>query len=596
MCGIGGVHYRASSSIDVSILESMAKSLAHRGPDDEGIEIYDKTAFVHRRLSIIDLESGHQPLKSPMGLRLVVNGEIYNYIELKSEYSAYQYKTSSDCEVLLALYEKIGMDFLSDIRGMYALALYDESSDRLILARDPFGIKQLYYAFCDDGVVFASEPGAIAKSLPAYEAYVDPNVQSQLLQSRYSYGSNTIFSGIKKLLPGEVIVFKGGELEKSFVIEPIKQISHSGSLPKLNSIDFKFAQDKFEDLMIESVGLHLRSHVPYGLFLSGGLDSGSILHFMHKVSDSKGPIRTFTMGFDHGSVHDERKQAMLWAKHYGCEHTELVCSKNDFWSVLPFVAQAVDDPVFDQSLVPTYLLAREAAKSVKVVLCGEGGDELLAGYRRYQKANLYGFFGVKPYREKGVIDKAGLQSIHLSSWQQGMRDLSERSKDMFDSFVSRRQWLDLKGWLAESLLIKLDRCLMAHGLEGRTPFLEPHLGNFCFHLPDKLKVNWRFGKLLLRNYLHEHAPHLMPFQKKKGFRVPVGAWYKEKAKRLAPLIAKQAGIADIFDYYEVRDFLSHPSSSAHEEAAWMLLFYALWHQIHIMKKTVVPDTASMLLQ
>lgn len=583
MCGIAGVQHNQSSRPDMASLQAMAHSLAHRGPDDEGIEIYDRTAFIHRRLSIIDLSSGHQPLKSDPGLSLIANGEIYNYRELKETFSSYPYYTQSDCEVLLALYQEKGLKFLQNVRGMYALALYDESKGQLILARDPFGIKQLYYTITGEGMAFASEAQALIKG--GYSAsYVHPQARAEVLQSRFTPGSQSIFAPIHRVMPGEILVFEKGCLED-------QHMSSFVSFSKPSQKTEKDALIEFEEKFKESVQIHLRSDVPYGLFLSGGLDSGALLHFM--ASETQQPIKTFTIGFDHGSVHDERFQARVIADHYKTHHHEMVCTEKDFWATLPLVAAAVDDPVFDQALVPTYMLAQEAAKSVKVVLCGEGGDEMLAGYRRYQKAKWPRWLGGKLRRHTGLFEKAGLKSSHLEGWEKGLQSLEKDAQSHFTSPVMQAQWIDCQSWLAHSLLIKLDRCLMSHGLEGRTPFLEPKFAEFCLSLPDSLKTHWNFGKWILRRYLQDHAPHLKPFDKKKGFRVPVDAWLLKKAPRLAVLVARQPGIEELFDAHQIKDFLCHPPKK-HMDTVWSLVFYALWHQIHIMNVPVSADTLSVL--
>jgi asparagine synthase (glutamine-hydrolysing) len=584
MCGIGGVHLQPSHSPERHGLEALAQALAHRGPDDEGIEFYGSTAFVHRRLSIIDLSTGHQPLNSSDGQKLIVNGEVYNYIELKETLAPYPYKTHSDCEVLLALYQEWGYDFLKEVRGMYALALYDPTKDELILARDPFGIKQLYYALTPKGVAFASEPQALIQG-GFSRAYVHPQARSELLEGRYSPGAQSIFAPIKRVLPGEILVFQGG------VIKECHKIGFSSVLSPQKSLSETHALKEFDGRLRESIALHLRSDVPYGLFLSGGLDSGILLHRM--AQDTGQTIKTFTIGFDHGSVHDEREPARLLANRYGTDHEELLCTKEDFWSLLPLVAAACDDPVFDQALVPTYMLAKQASRKVKVVLCGEGGDELLGGYRRYQKSLWPAWLGGRLRRQRGLLKKAGIHGLSLRDWDQGMIHLEEQARLTFSCPLIQAQWIDSQSWLAHSLLIKLDRCLMAHGLEGRTPFLEPRLGDFCLSLPHALKIHWGKGKWLLRRYAELHAPHLQPFAKKKGFRVPVPVWIQEKGPRLGILIAKQAGIEELFDPYGIKALFTHPAKKQ-EEACWMLLFYALWHQIHIMKVPVVPDTLSIL--
>jgi asparagine synthase (glutamine-hydrolysing) len=587
MCGIAGIQVQQGLTPDHNILELFRTALYHRGPDDSGIETYDNTGFVHTRLSIIDLAQGHQPLKDRTGTAVIVNGEIYNYIELRHQLAGYAFQTHSDCEAILPLYHRYGLEFTAHLRGMYGLALYDPLKKQLILARDPFGIKPLYYVTFQHGLAFASEMQALLKAKVREISVnaVNPSARAELLQLRYNTAADTVIRDIYRVLPGELLVIQNGQ-----IIERRRQTA----LPiddRYGSLTAEQALQELGAALKDSVGVHLRADVPYGLFLSGGLDSATVLKLMTECTSQ--PIKTYTIGFSGSRVHDERAQARLLAHFFRTEHTELDYREADFWKDLPLVVAAMDDPIFDQAMLPTYKLAQEARKSVKVILCGEGGDELLCGYRRYQKARWPWWLGGRLMREKGTFTKAGLSCEQLNEWQQSLNHLKTIESRPGYSKLQIAQAIDCSSWLPNNLLIKLDRCLMAHGVEGRTPFLDPVVARLCFNLPDTLKVHWTQGKWLLRQWLQQNVPISHPFAKKKGFRVPVEEWIFNKGPRLGYLVASQAGIEEIIEPGVVKDIFIHPRPQT-SYIAWILLTYAVWHQIYVVGKPVVPDTLSIL--
>ena len=582
MCGIAGLLLPRGREPNPEVLKSLQKALAHRGPDEAGQKIMGSSALVHTRLSIIDVAGGHQPLEGPDQTSLILNGEIYNYIELTKTFGDYPFKTHSDSETVLPLYKAYGaQEFTSHLRGMYAFCLVDESANKAFLSRDPYGIKPLYYVMLEDGgLAFASEAGALTQAGLA-QAIVNPKVRAQSLQLGFGLGDETALGFVKRVLPGGTLEIQDGKIVARYrqtlpFFTPQK--SPQETLVK-----------KLEDVLRQSVEVHLRSDVPYGLFLSGGLDSAILLKFMSEASQS--PVRTYTIGFSGTKMHDERDQAQLLATHFKTDHHAVDFTQEDFWKMLPLVAKSCDDLIFDQAMLPTFKLAAFAAQDLKVVLSGEGGDELFGGYRRYQKAQLPWFLRGKKPRSKGFIDRTKAPSYNLENW----RDLlSLREEELSKTTMSRlscAQYLDQETWLPNNLLIKLDRCLMAHGLEGRTPFLDPHVGAFCASLPDDMRV--RFGKWILRQWLQEALPLSAPFAKKRGFRVPVGEWIGAKGHRLGALVARQEGIAEIMQPYDVKELFMQKNERA-LFACWELLFYALWHQIHIQARPVVPDTLAML--
>jgi asparagine synthase (glutamine-hydrolysing) len=316
------------------------------------------------------------------------------------------------------------------------------------------------------------------------------------------------------------------------------------------------------------------------MFLSGGIDSSAILACMMRLNDR--PVRAFTAGFPGTGVHDERAHARAVAKAAGAEHIEIEVTAEDFWRELPAIVAVMDDPAADYAIIPTYLLAKAARREVKVVLCGEGGDELFAGYGRYRSAMRPWLFGGRAMRRKGILDGLGVLREENTAWRDGIAVAEAEASGNGRTKLQIAQAIDCADWLPHDLLIKLDRCLMAHGMEGRTPFLDPVVANFAFRLPDALKVRGRTGKYLLRQWLARALPEAKPFEKKRGFTVPVAEWMGARAKQLAPLVAHSPGVATLCYPEAVQQlFESMEGNKQAGTACWQLLFYALWHRAHI---------------
>ncbi len=581
MCGIAGIMRRKDSLPAPRLLDLFDRSLTHRGPDGRGDYAIANVAMIQRRLAIIDLKTGDQPLYSGNNekpLALIGNGEIYNYIELRHEFSGFPFRTQSDCETPLALYSQNGLSFPNRLRGMYALALHDQAAQRLVLSRDPFGIKQLYVVETDSGLAFASEPQALITA-----GLVHPEINNakrhELLQLNFTTGPDTVFKSIRRLLPGETIVVEDGRIvsrshEPAFPLNPPVSISSGNALKKLDRV------------LEQAVEVHQRSDVPYAMFLSGGIDSSAILALMARLNSQ--PVTAFTAGFPGTAVADERSLARDVAKACNAEMVDVAISGEDFWNNLPAIVAAMDDPVADYAIIPTWLLAKAARRQgFKVVLSGEGGDEIFAGYGRYRAA-LRPWPFKKPLRSRGVFDGLGLLNPDIASDPKDWRKtLLKNEQDLGGrplTPLQRLQALDCRDWLPHDLLIKLDRCLMAHGVEGRTPFLDKEVAQFAFTLPDNLKLQRGMGKWVLREWLAKHLPVAQPFSHKRGFTVPVGAWMAHQGKMLGEVLAKQAAVKEIAKSDAVRTLYADPRLATDQrlaQAGWNLLFYALWHRRHI---------------
>jgi asparagine synthase (glutamine-hydrolysing) len=578
MCGIAGVMMQPGSSPDPSALSALTKALAHRGPDGQGQYVDGPVGLVHTRLAIIDLETGDQPLfEKPAapetGAVLITNGEIYNYRDLRREFSPDKFHTKSDCEPSLHLYRRDGNQFAQKLRGMYAIALYDRAINQLLLSRDPFGIKPLYYCELSDGLAFASEAGALVAAGFAMPE-VDEAARDEMLQLQFSTGRQTPFRGVQRVLPGETLVIQGGKIVERLQI---------AALPKGRPvrISTKKALARLDDALMNTVEHHQRSDVPYGMFLSGGIDSSALLTLMARLNDT--PVQTFTAGFPGTSAPDERDHARTVATACKADVVEVPVTEQDFWNHLPAIAADMDDPVADYAIVPTWLLGRAASDHVKVVLTGEGGDELFGGYGRYRSARRSKLLGGRAMRRKGIFDGLNVlrdQSLH---WRNGYAATLQAAETPDRTKLQAAQATDCADWLPNDLLTKADRCLMAHGVEGRVPFLDPIITDAAFLLPDGLKIRNNRGKYLLRRWLDEALPVADAFAKKQGFTVPVGEWIAGQGKRLAPLVASQPGVEAATHADQVRYLFENIKDKRQAFAAWTLLFYALWHNRHILK-------------
>jgi asparagine synthase (glutamine-hydrolysing) len=543
MCGIAGILNGSGSA------RAMIEALTHRGPNGIRIEEGENRSLAHARLSIIDLEGGWQPLHAA-GSTVIGNGEIYNYIELTAEHGLKgRLATGSDFEPLLHLYNGRWEDALGLLRGMYALCLSWEDV-RTVLTRDPFGIKPLYYVKQDSRIAFASEPRAL---FAGNEARPELKIgkAEELLALNYTLGTRTIFKDVWRLSPGEELCqsgagWGGGEgsrLRGWPLRTPTKPFTSEAE-----------AIDRLDAVLEDSVKVHQRSDVPYGLFLSGGIDSAAIATLMSRLNAR--PVTAFTCGFDVPEAADERAQAERVARALNLDWREVNFGEEDFWRVLPRIAWALDDPTTDFATLPTYKLAEAAKGVITVVLTGEGGDELFAGYGRYRRAlrsRLFGGRPAEPQVDAPFLKDGGAGA--LARWRAAGAAPAGLTP------LQQAQWADIQTWLPNDLLLKLDRCLMAHGLEGRTPFLDREVAAFAFYLPDRLKVRGRHGKWLPR------------------------------ARDLGPRIAANPGVRAVCDVEAVKAMFA---DDAHADRRWPLLFFAVWHAIHLEGATPAAALAGVL--
>jgi asparagine synthase (glutamine-hydrolysing) len=587
MCGITGMYVKNGFADPKHLVESV-RTLSHRGPDHAGSYIDGPFGMAHTRLSIIDLSGGDQPLFARNGeLVLMANGEIYNFIELRRdlEKSGHRFSTQSDSEVILHAYMAYGKDFLQTLNGMFAFALYDKANHRLILARDRLGIKPLFLAQLANGVAFASEIKALLGLFDSAPE-IDPAGLVEYLQNQFCSGRKTILKGCERLLPGEAVCIEQGVLRERWrywsplTVEPA-------------AINEPEAQETFDRLMETVMREHMRSDVPFGLFLSGGVDSSILLALLSRFKDE--PIRTFSIGFSGTTLTSELPQAEKLARHFGSRHTSIQPDAEAIFHCLPYTVWAADELMRDYASLPTALLAEAAGRELKVVFSGEGGDEAFAGYRRYRTSRLERWIkgvaapGTGGFRTRGALRGRWPQrllkpdllpyvpaarNVFVNAWKAAPGAWSD---------LQRMQYVDLVTALPDNLLVKLDRMLMGWSLEGRVPFLDHRVVEFGLGLPDDVKIDGKQGKSFLRHWAAKYLPADHLSGPKRGFYVPIGEWTTGRYQTvLADVLPRHPAIRAWFRPEGVKELIGKcPSSAPATRLVWALLQFVIWYQLFI---------------
>jgi asparagine synthase (glutamine-hydrolysing) len=615
MCGICGI-VSARGPADPDRLARMSAKLLHRGPDSDGVFVDGPAGLAARRLAIIDLETGDQPIANEDGtIHVVQNGELYNYPELRGELerAGHHFRTHGDTEVLVHLYEQEGPAFARRLRGMFAVALWDSTRRRLVLARDRYGIKPLYYRADADGLEFASE----LRSLPRGE--IDLDALEAFLAFNSIPAPLTIFREARKLPPGHVLVWEDGKisLERYARTAPVR-------VAELRDDDEAELIEELRSRLRDSVRAHLLADVPVGVLLSGGIDSSALAALA--AQESAEPVRTFSIGFEERSF-NELADARLVAERYGTRHRELVL-RPDAALLLPALADAFDEPFADSSALPTYLVSQLAAEHVKVALSGEGGDELFGGYYTYVADLLAeragGLAGLaRPlverlptstarasfdYKAKRFVRGAHLPPLERHhAWKEifstdARAELTGRRHgfDPVDLYrerfaetdgaelLARLQDVDRTIYLVDDLLVKTDRASMAHSLEARVPFLDPVVTNFALALPARHRVHGLRKKVLLRKAVAPLVPGRIVRGKKRGFSIPAAAWLRGE---LEPFARETLSVDTLrrqgFFRPEAVTKLIDRHVAGKEDLSrqlWGLLAFTLWHERHVERE------------
>lgn len=622
MCGIAGHVTADHRPVDARLVAAMGDSLRHRGPDDQGLYIKGHVGLAHRRLSILDLsQAGRQPMSNGAGtVWVVLNGEIYNYEELRGKLrSARTFRSRTDTEVLVYLYEDYGIECLALLRGMFAVAIWDEPRQRLVLARDRLGKKPLFYSADHRGLRFASELKALLLDGPAPP--VEPLAVHHYLTFQYVPTPLTIFQGLRKLPPGHVLVYEQGKVSES----AYWSLRYDEKQAERSEADCK---EEFLSLLTESVKLRLAGDVPLGAFLSGGVDSSTVVALMSRLTGQ--PIKTFSIGFKEAGF-NELPYAREVATRFGTEHHEFIVEPSAL-DMLPKLVRVYDEPFADASAIPTYYVSQLSRQFVTVALNGDGGDELLAGYPRYRltpfdrmsacslsasaRERLAGPLAHLPFGASGLgrvrnrlervlapFSRTYLtriayflpeekQQLYTSDFRDSVRGQDSfallagwfeqaQASDLLDQVVS----VDTRSYLPDDLLVKVDRATMAHGLEARSPFLDHRLVEFCASLPARMKVRAGQGKYLLKAVMRGTLPDHLLDREKMGFAVPLDRWFRGDCREFVhdTLLSARALQRGYFEPVELRAMVERQRGGRDGYGARVhaLLMLELWHREYV---------------
>lgn len=631
MCGITGIAFspRSHRSADGKQIAAMRDVLHHRGPDDGGIFIDGNIGLGHRRLSIVDVAHGAQPMANADGSCVIVyNGEVYNHTDHRDALikKGYEFQNRSDTETILHLYEEYGRDCVDHLRGMFAFAIWDKQKKELFIARDRFGVKPLYYVLDADGsLFFASEIKALLEA-----GAVAPEINFNALPDQFANhgtsGDETLYAGVKRLLPGHTLVWRDGQID-------IREFWDLTFQPKHTPQSDGEYIDEWRDLFRESVRLRLMADVPLGMFLSGGIDSSAIAAMMSTMVSE--PIKTFSVGFREREA-NELEYARLVATRFGTDHHEITITPEQLFDALPDLVWHEDEPIGFIASVPLYFVSRLAGEHVKVVLTGEGSDETLAGYGRYQKALTLLNYGEKyeAYAPSFIRDAvrggvatlpgalnrklnrtflsrdSDIESLFLDnfsvfsrSMQTGLFSRGTRgqiadlnpytrqnawiAKSGADDVLDKLLYVDTKTYLHE-LLMKQDQMSMAASIESRVPFLDHKLVEFAARMPREMKLRGGTTKWILREAMKGILPAEILDRPKMGFPVPVGNWFRGPFKHIVDeyVLGPRALERGIFDPAFVRSLVAkHNAGENHDERIWSLLNFEIWQRRFIDLET-----------
>lgn len=602
MCGIAGIAGN-NAQVHQPLVAQMVKQLKYRGPDGDGLWASPSCVLGHTRLSIIDLEGGKQPMTSAHApFTITLNGEVYGYQKIKRQYSDYPFQTNSDTEVIFALYQRHGINMMPHITGMFAFALYDAAKAQLVLARDRFGEKPLYYAFTPAGqLVFASDSRAIHQT-GLVNSKVDEQAIAHYLQHLYVPVNGSVYKNIFTLPPGHMATYD--------VNTGAFQVSRYWELPAINTkVSMQEAAEHISHLLSEAVNSQLVADVPVGCFLSGGLDSTTVtaLAAQHQPN-----LQTFAFGFQ--DVNSDMPYARDVAAHYHTRHTELWDKTENIADLLQTMARVYDAPFGDASSIPTYLISREAARYVKVALTGDGADELFAGYGYYYQPLLH--YHKYPsaissaltlcYRVASRVARAaGISPASLIQRRVGA-ELSAAHPTLLEAHYHRRSYMqastlqtlglqpapmpvpgftatgtvedafaaDIQHYLPGDLLVKTDRASMANGLELRTPFLDTALTSYCLSLPYTLKMNTTSDKLVMRKAFSHLWPESVQKRSKSGFSPNVSAWLNRSEVKQMKADIFEASHSEIYQYLDMKGVQRESRNNTWN--SWLLLVLAVW--------------------
>jgi len=621
MCGIAGIFQKKITGIDHNqAIKRMSDAMKHRGPNDEGFFYSKGTHLAHRRLSIIDIASGHQPMTTnDERYTIVFNGEIYNFNSIKQELINFnhQFTTVSDTEVLLKAYQQWGVKCLQKLIGMFSFAIHDNQNESVFICRDRLGIKPLYYYETDHEIIFASEIKALIQSR-LMDRSININSLDYFMTLSYLPQEHSLFEGVKKLKPGHYALINNSGLVPHRYWWLNETPSYDGT--------FNEASNELERLLKDSVQLRLISDVPIGVFLSGGIDSAAIVAMVSGQRNK--PIDTFSMGYENSPDISELANAKKTASRYNTNHHELLMTHSDFISALKSAITFSEDPIVDDSAIALHQLSKFSSQHATVLLGGEGSDEIFAGYplyrlmaktekiRKYlssiiqhadspllsnnEKLNKYIHWCSKPLLQKyKSIPNDLTPTIKHRMYNSDFYDAQNNNTNvLFESItdemfsgtdLQKMQQIDLQTWLPDNLLLKGDKMSMAASIELRVPFLDHRLVEFGFSLPDKYKIHNGTGKYILKHCMEKYIDHSIIYQKKKGFPVPITEWFRNKLfdEIHDTILSTNSLCMQYFNRQYINRILQDHRTGKQDLSRRILTFLTLelWHQHFINPKT-----------
>ena len=636
MCGIcGKLNFDPSRPVSPALIRDMMSVIRHRGPDEDGTHFSSNVGLGHLRLNIIDLSTGKQPICNEDGsVWIVFNGEIYNYKELRSFLvdKGHTFRTATDTEVIVHLYEEFGEAAIEKLWGMFSFAIWDNRKKTLLIARDRVGIKPLYYCLTPEALLFSSEVKAILRD-PSVKAEMDPAQLDTFLTYLYVPGAETLFKGISKLLPGHYMIVQDGKVR----IQQYWDLSFAGKKTTGSIADF---ERELVDLLSETVRGHMIADVPVGVLLSGGVDSTAMLSFATEQTGKQ--ISTFTIGFEGEQFADERPYAQLAADRYGARHFEMTITAKDFEECLPRYVWHMEEPVCEPPAIALYYITKMAREHVTVLLSGEGGDEAFAGYQNYRniywlekiknalgpaawtsgmaasalghvpglaRLNKYAPLMSMPFedyylsrtsgpfesfnRMKGQLYTAGFRAslpVNGHAPKTLARQYAAQMSGM--DILDRMLFIDTKSWLPDDLLIKADKITMANSLELRVPLLDHRVLEFAASLPRSSKLHGLTTKYVLKKALSNRIPDTILNRKKTGFPVPYETWIQGEMRNYVRdvLMDKRTLERGYFQRDAVETILKDDSRGAtHAKEIFSLLVVELWHRMFIDREPMVSE-------
>jgi asparagine synthase (glutamine-hydrolysing) len=609
MCGINGIAFstRSGRQVDEGILVRMRDILHHRGPDDGGLFVDGKIGLGHRRLSIVDVEHGAQPMfNGDRSSVIVYNGEVYDHADFREELNSkgHKFQNLSDTETILHLYEEYGRDCVEYLRGMFAFAIWDKRKRELFIARDRFGVKPLYYAHDSDGsLFFASEIKALLEA-GAVKGGVNFNALPDQFANHGTSGDETLFRNVRRLLPGHTLTWKDGKID----IREFWDLSFEPKHEARSDVEYV---EEWRNLFRQSVELRLMADVPLGMFLSGGIDSSAIAAMMSTMVEE--PIKTFSVGFREREA-NELEYARLVAKRFGTDHHEITITPRQFFEALPNLVWHEDEPIGFIASIPLHFVSKLAQQHVKVVLTGEGADETLAGYGRYAKTLKLLSYGEKyesmTLNRTFLSRESDIENLFLDNFavfpkamQAKMFSRASREKITdLNPYTRQNEWIDqsdaedvldkllyadTKTYLHE-LLMKQDQMSMAASVESRVPFLDHRLVEFTARMPRDKKLRGSTTKWILREAMKGILPVEILDRPKMGFPVPVGNWFRGEFKHIVDefVLGKRALDRGTFDAAFVRSLVArHNAGENHDERLWSLVNFEIWQRRFIDGET-----------